>query len=126
MTNNNITIQERTKLFAIRSIQAYARIISKKDFNDPGVILAKQFLRSSTSIGANCKEAISAQSRKDFISKYEIALKEARETEYWIEIFIQSEIIPKQLFSSLLQEIDGIIRTLVKIIKSSKNNSQNP
>ena len=123
MTHNNITIQERTKLFAIRSIKAYSRIINNKNFNDPGVILAKQFLRSSTSIGANCKEAISAQSRKDFINKYEIALKEARETEYWIEIFMTSEIIPKHLFSSLLQEIDGIIRTLVKIIKSLKENS---
>ena len=66
---------------------------------------------------------MSAQSRKDFINKYEIALKEARETEYWIEIFIASEIIPEHLFSEFLQEIDGIIRTLVKIIKSSKENS---
>ena len=123
MTNNKITIQERTKIFAIRSIKAYSRIINNKNYNDPGVILAKQFLRSSTSIGANCKEAISAQSRKDFINKYEIALKEARETEYWIEIFITSEIIPEHLFSELLQEIDGIIRTLVKIIKSLKENS---
>ena len=123
MTNNNITIQERTKFFAIRSIQAYSRMINRQNFDHPSVVLAKQFLRSSTSIGANCKEAISAQSRKDFINKYEIALKEARETEYWIEIFIASEIIPEQLFSELLQEIDGIIRTLVKIIKSSKENS---
>ena len=73
---NNITIQERTKLFAIRSIKAYSRIVKQKRFNDPAVILAKQFLRSSTSsIGANCSEAVSAQSRKDFINKYEIALK---------------------------------------------------
>ena len=120
MTNNSITIQERTKLFAIRSIQAYSRMINRKDFNHPSVVLAKQFLRSSTSIGANCKEAVSAQSRKDFINKYEIALKEARETEYWIEIFIASEIIPEKLFSSLLQEIDEIIRILVKILKSLK------
>ena len=76
-------------------------------------------------IRANCQEAISAQSTKDYINKYEIALKEARETEYWIEIFIQSEIIPKRLFSSLLQEIDEIIRILVKTVKSSKENSRN-
>ena len=118
----NITIQERTKLFAIRSIRAYSRIIQNKNFNDPAVILSKQFLRSSTSIGANCSEAVSAQSRKDFIHEYEIALKEARETEYWMEIFIKSEIISEYLFSSLREEIDIIIRTLVKIIKSSKNN----
>ncbi len=123
MNNNKLTIQERTKLFAIRSIKAYSRIINNKNFNDPSVILAKQFLRSSTSIGANCKEAISAQSSKDYINKYEIALKEARETEYWIEIFIASEIIPEHLFSSLLKEIDEIIRILVKAIKTAKTNS---
>ena len=76
-------------------------------------------------ISANCKEAISAQSKKDYINKYEIALKEARETEYWIEVFIKSEIIPENLFSSLLQEIDEIIRILVKTIKSSKENYRN-
>ncbi len=65
MTNNKITIQERTKLFAIRSIKAYSRIIYNKKNNDLAVVLAKQFLRSSTSIGANCQEAISAQSTKD-------------------------------------------------------------
>ncbi len=124
MTNNKITIQERTKLFAIRSIKAYSRIINNRNFNDPAVILAKQFLRSSTSIGANCKEAVSAQSTRDYINKYEIALKEARETEYWIEIFIESEIISRNLFSSLLQEIDEIIRILAKTVKTSKDNSQ--
>ncbi len=124
MTNNSITIQERTKLFAIRAIQAYSRMINRNNFDHPAVVLAKQFLRSSTSIGANCKEAISAQSTKDYINKYEIALKEARETEYWIEIFIASEIIPENLFSSLLQEIDEIIRILVKAIKTAKTNSQ--
>ena len=118
---DNITIQERTKIFAIRSIKAYSRIVKQKKFNDPAVVLAKQFLRSSTSIGANCSEAISAQSRKDFINKYEIALKEARETEYWIEIFVKSEIVSEHLFSSLTLEINSIIKILVKIIKSLKN-----
>ena len=118
--NTKISIQERTKKFAIRVINAYTQIIKAKHFNDAAVILSKQFLRSGTSIGANCKEAISAQSRKDFISKYEIALKEARETEYWIEIMIETNIVPKEKFSLLLSEIDGIIRTLVTIIKSLK------
>ena len=72
---DNITIQERTQLFAIRAIKAYSRIVKQKNFSDPAVVLARQFLRSSTSIGANCSEAVSAQSRKDFINKYEIALK---------------------------------------------------
>lgn len=66
-------------------------------------------------------EAISAQSRKDFINKYEIALKEARETQYWIEIMIEAEIVKREKFALLLQEIDSIIRTLITIIKSLKS-----
>jgi four helix bundle protein len=121
MINNSITIQSRSKDFAVRVIRAYSQINSKGSYDDAVRVLAKQFLRSGTSIGANCKEAISAQSRKDFIHKDEIALKEARETEYWIEIMIETEIVPKQKFSLLLKEIDEIIRTLVKIIKSLKS-----
>ena len=86
MTDNNITIQEQTQLFAIRSIKAYSRMIDRKNFNDPAVVLAKQFLCSSPSIGANCQEAISEPSTKDYVNKYEIALKEARET------FMKSEV----------------------------------
>ena len=88
--NNNITIQQRTENFAVRVIKAYCEL-NKRNFDDPGRILAKQFLRSGTSIGANCPkgyphsrasrfayaEAIYAQSKNDFISKYSIALKEA-------------------------------------------------
>ncbi len=103
MTNNNITIQERTKLFAIRCIKAYSRMINNKNFNDPAVVLAKQFLRCSTSIGANCKEAISAQSTKDYINKYEIALKEARETFMKSEVrSVKSEVKTLNLFNKLL------------------------
>ena len=103
MPNNNITIQERTKLFAIRSVKAYSRMINNKNFNDPAVVLAKQFLRSSTSIGANCKEAVWAQSTKDYINKYEIALKEARETFMKSEVWSQkSEVKTLNLFDKLL------------------------
>ena len=124
MNEQRITIQERTKLFAIRCVKSYSQIIAQKNFNDPAVILAKQFLRSSTSIGANCKESISAQSTRDFISKLEIALKEARETEYWIEIFVESEIVSRQKMSLLSREINEIIRTLVQIVKTSKENAK--
>ncbi len=82
MVDSNISIQSRTKKFATRVIFAYTEIIGKSNNYDDAVrILAKQFLRSGTSVGANCKEAKSAQSKKDFISKYEIALKEAREND---------------------------------------------
>ncbi len=124
MSNNNISIPDRTKAFAVRVIKAYSEIIKVNHFNEAASILAKQFLRSGTSIGANSKEAVSAQSKKDFISKYEIALKEARETEYWIEVMIDAEIVPSQKFSALLDEIDQIIRILAASVKKAKSTSE--
>ena len=120
MNNNNISIQDRSKLFAIRAIKAYTEL-SKRHFDDAGKVLAKQFLRSSTSIGANLAEGEFAQSRADFISKYSIALKEASETRYWIDIMIQSEIISEKKFSSMIDEINRIIRILISTIKKLKD-----
>ena len=74
MNNSKITIQERSENFAIRAIKAYTEINKSNHYNDAASVLSKQFLRSSTSIGANIAEAIYAQSNKDFISKYSIAL----------------------------------------------------
>ncbi|MDJ0747331.1 MAG: four helix bundle protein [Xenococcaceae cyanobacterium MO_167.B27] len=74
MDKKQISIQERTKKFAVRVVRAYVQINKDKHFNDAAAVLSKQFLRSGTSIGANCAEGKSAQSTKDFISKYEIAL----------------------------------------------------
>ena len=121
MVDKDTTIQSKSKDFAIRVIFAYTEIIKKSKYDDAARILSKQFLRSGTSIGANCKEAISAQSKNDFIHKYEVALKEARETEYWIEIMIETNLVPEQKFTLLLQEIDSIIRILVATIKSLKS-----
>jgi four helix bundle protein len=64
MINNNISIQDRTKKFAIRVISAYAEINKKNHFNDAVVVLSKQFLRSGTSIGANCLLKSKVESRK--------------------------------------------------------------
>jgi four helix bundle protein len=122
MNNSNISIQDRTKKFAIRVIQAYAEL-NKRNFDDAGKVLSKQFLRSGTSIGSNCAEAKSAQSNKDFISKYEIALKEAQEFKFWIEVFIEAELVPSVKFSWLLQEINEIGRILnSSIVKLKQKN----
>jgi len=83
-------------------------------------VLSKQFLRSGTSIGANCSGAFYAQSNKDFLSKYSIALKEASETRYWIELIIDNDLAPKSKFNSLLEEIEIIIKILVSITKKLK------
>ena len=120
MASSNITIQQRTEDFAIRVIKAYTEL-NKRHFDDAGKVLAKQFLRSGTSIGANCAEAIYAQSRNDFISKYSIALKEASETRYWINIMIKSELVTEQKFSLMTQEIVEIIKILTSIINKLKS-----
>lgn len=120
MINDNIGLQKRTELFAVRVIKAYVEL-NKRHFDDAGKVLAKQFLRSGTSIGANCSEAEFAQSNQDFLSKYSIALKEAAETRYWINIMIDSGIISEQKFKLMLEELTRIIRILISITKKLKS-----
>lgn len=122
---SDISIQVRSKNFANRVIKAYAEINKSNNFNDAAVILGKQFLRSGTSIGANCAEAVYAQSNKDFLSKYSIALKEASETKYWIELMIENNLSSKQKFSLMLEEIDVIIKILIAITKKLKEKEKN-
>ena len=125
--NANISIQERTENFAIRVVKAYSEL-NKRHFDDAGKVLSKQFLRSGTSIGANCSEAKYAyaqryplgQSNKDFINKYSIALKEANETLYWIKIMIKSELVSKTRFQKMIEENERIIKILTTSINKLK------
>ena len=82
--------------------------------------MSKQLLRSGTSIGANVRESVNAQSRMDFINKLNIALKEANETEYWLELLHESDYLNDQQFESNYNECGKIAATLTKIIKSTK------
>ena len=83
-------------------------------------ILSKQLLRSGTSIGANVEEAQSGQSRADFISKMSIALKEARETHYWLRLLDAGEYVSKEKLTELLNESEELKKILAAIIVSSK------
>lgn len=118
----NISIQERTEEFAIRVIKAYSEL-NKRHFDDAVKVLSKQFLNSGTSIGANCSEAKYAQSTKDFISKYSIALKEASETLYWIKIMIKSELVSPTKFQNMIEENERIIKILTASINKLKGNN---
>ena len=85
---NNI-ILDKSKAFAVRIIKFYQYLCDeKKEF-----VLSKQLLRSGTSIGANARESKNAQSKADFINKLSIALKEANETLYWLELFLESPLL---------------------------------
>ena len=114
--SNFIPIADRTKQFAIRIIKACSFLDQQS-----GVVktLSKQLLRSGTSIGANVREAQSAQSDKDFLHKLE-ALKEARETEYWLEILIESGIVEPKKFNALLQKAKEISKILVSSTRKLK------
>ena len=105
--------------FSIRIVNLYKYLSDEKR----EYTLGKQVLRSGTSIGANIREGLEAQSRKDFISKLSIALKEAAETEYWIDLLIATEILEEQIAESLLDDVKELIRMLNSIIKTTKFNS---
>lgn len=85
-------------------------------------VLKNQLIRSATSIGANIREANYAQSKADFISKLQISLKECYETEYWLEIFINAEIVDKTVISPMLTLCGTIRRMLISSINTAKEN----
>ena len=115
---NYIPIDIRSKQFALRIIKSYSWL---KKQNDECRLIGKQLFRSATSIGANTREAISAQSIKDRISKQEIALKEARETQYWLELLIESDLVNKAKFLPLLDEANQIGKILTSSTKTLKS-----
>lgn len=109
-------IVDKSKAFALRIIKMYKYLSAeKREF-----VLSKQILRSGTSIGANVREAIRGQSSADFYSKLNIALKEASETEYWLELLGESEYIEKEHFDSIYLDCQEIISILVAITKTQK------
>lgn len=85
--------------------------------------LVNQLERSATSIGANIREANYAHGKNDFIAKLQIALKECYETEYWLELFVKSEIIDREIAKGLYNECGTIRKILIASINTSKNNS---
>lgn len=114
--NSDNIIQDLSFNFSVRIVNFYKHLTESKKV----YVLSKQILRSGTSVGANVRESIHAQSAADFINKLSIALKEADETEYWLELMYATEIISEDEFKSLSNDAKQIIDTLVKIIKKSK------
>ncbi len=90
-----------------------------KDAEHNEYVLSKQILRSGTSIGANVREALRGQSRPDFHAKMNIALKEACETEYWLELLKETDYITDESYQSMHDDCLEIIKMLTKIVKST-------
>lgn len=114
------TVKCKSYAFALRIIKAYKFLSSEqREF-----VLSKQLLRSGTAVGALIREAEHAESKADFIHKMSIALKEANETEYWLMLLHDSEFIDNKSFSSITSDCQELIKMLVSIIKSSKENNK--
>ncbi|MDP7454350.1 MAG: four helix bundle protein [Candidatus Peribacteraceae bacterium] len=110
-------LQVKSFKFALNTIETYKLLVEEKEF-----VMSKQLLRSGTSIGANIEEALQAQSKKDFIHKLSIALKEAQETGYWIKLLRESAILDKEKATDLYAQAKELMKMLTAIIKTSKSN----
>ena len=109
---NNV-IADKSKAFAFRIIKLYKYLITEKN----EFVMSKQILKSGTSIGANIRESQRGQSEPDFYSKLNIALKEADETAYWLELLHGSGYIDDSSFKSIYSDCDELIKLLVSITK---------
>ncbi len=117
MAIKNNLIQEKSFDFALSIISLFKRLQEEREY-----IISKQILRSATSIGANVEEAIAGQSRKDFINKLSISLKEARETRYWLRLLQESELTSIDV-SEYQKEALEIVNILSAIVKTTKSRS---
>ncbi len=110
-------IQQKSRDFAIRIVNCYKFLSEQKHES----VMSKQLLRSGTSIGANTRESKNAQSRMDFLNKLNVALKEADETEYWLDLLHESNYLDDKQFTSLQSDCKELIAILVTIIKKLKD-----
>ncbi len=102
--------------FAVKTVNVCDKITGKS-------ALTNQLLRSGTSIGANIHEANYAQSKADFVHKLQIALKECYESEYWLELFVKTDLISSELYSELKNDCGKIRRILISSINTTKTNN---
>ena len=109
-------LKSKSYAFALRIIKMYKYLCSNKEY-----VLSKQVLRSGTAIGALVAESEFAQSKADFVSKLSIALKEANETIYWLNLLKDSQYINDIMFKSIKNDNEELIKLLVSSIKTAKN-----
>ena len=112
---DNLILNE-SKTFAIRIIKLYKFLIGTKQ----EYVLSKQLLKCGTSIGANVRESVYAQSKMDFISKLSIALKESNETSYWLELLHETNYLDETQFNSIYNDCEKIKAILINIINTIK------
>ena len=115
MKTDNV-VKDKSMAFSLRVIKASRFLTEERNEH----ILSKQLLRSGTAIGALIREAEFAESKKDFVHKLTIALKETNETEYWLILLKESDYISFESFDSIIMDCRELMKLLISIIKSSK------
>ncbi|MDO4608009.1 MAG: four helix bundle protein [Clostridia bacterium] len=117
MYDNDNVIATKSRNFAIRTIKLYQYLQQEKN----EYTMSRQLLKCGTSIGANVKEALRGQSKADFAAKMNIALKEASETEYWLDILNATNYISNKEYKSINDDLLEISKLLTSIVKTSFN-----
>ena len=110
-------VRDKSFDFALRIIKLHKYLTEQKR----EYVLSKQVLRSGTAVGALIREAEQGESKADFIHKLAIALKEAKETEYWLDLLFHSDYIEQKSYESINADAIELIKLLTSIIKTSKN-----
>ena len=119
MTRKDNSIAEKSMAFAVRIVGLFQHLTEKKR----ECVMSKQVLRSGTSIGANVREANSAQSKADFISKMSIALKECDETGYWLELLMRTKFLSQDEYLSIDSDCRELFAVLTAILKTARRAS---
>jgi four helix bundle protein len=115
MEKKNV-IKEKSFEFAVEIVYLYKVLAEKREF-----VLSRQLLRSGTSIGANVREAEQAESKADFVHKLSISLKEANETEYWLDLLYETKFLNEIEFLNIKAKNIEILKILISIINTSKS-----
>ena len=113
-------LKEKSFHFAVRIVNAYRYL--KKEHNE--YIVSQQLIRSGTSIGALIRGAEHAESRKDFIHKLSIGLKEANESKYWLDLLLETSFITKEMHESLSKDCEELLKLLTASVKTSKQRTE--
>ena len=119
--SNKSIVESKSFNFAIRIVNLYKYLTDdKKEY-----VLSKQILKSGTSIGANISEALQGQSRKDFLMKMNIALKECSETKYWLRLLSATNYIDDNQANSIMKDCTELEKMLTKIVKTTSTTIEN-
>lgn len=109
-------LKDKSFAFAVRMVNLYKYL--KKQHGE--YIISQQLIRSGTSIGALIREAEHAESKKDFIHKLNIGLKEANESKYWLDLLVATDFLTKSMFESLNKDCEELLKLLIASVKTSK------